>query len=275
MDVVRISSGLLLAIVSILIFALAPLRVVYVYAAVVGVLGLWEWVKLSGVYGLSSQIIVTAIIALSIYMMELMAQGDPLLGLAVLAVAALFWLLCFGLVLRYPHSAVFWRHKLSVKLFAGFIAFSGFWFATLYLLAQSQNRYLVLTVVSLVAFADTGAYFSGRRFGKRKLSPRVSPGKSWEGVIGGMVLCAVFGIIIAAMLLELDKAIVTGLILSMPVAVVSVVGDLTESMLKREAGCKDSSRLIPGHGGVLDRIDALIAGLPVFAGLHYLFVVAL
>ena len=270
MDIVRITTGLILAGVTLCVFAFAPFTVVYSYAAVVGLLGLWEWIKLSGIQGLGYQLIATAVIAVSIYMLELLANQQAVIGLAILLSVSVFWLVAFFLVLRYPVSAKLWRHRLPLKLFAGFIVFAGLWFGTLYLLAQPLDRYLILVVVSLVAFADTGAYFAGRRFGKRKLSPKVSPGKSWEGLVGGIILSTLIGVLLAAFVLNAQSPIWLGLLLSVPVALVSVVGDLTESMLKREAGCKDSSRLIPGHGGVLDRIDALVAGVPVFACVHFL-----
>ena len=128
-----------------------------------------------------------------------------------------------------------------------------------------------MAVMVLVWGADIGAYFSGRAFGKRKLAPQVSPGKSWEGVYGGL----------AAepgdhrdrrpgARLDGRQMLIKGLIGAAVIVFISVVGDLTESMFKRQSGIKDSSNLLPGHGGVLDRIDSLTAAIPVFAVLLWM-----
>ena len=117
----------------------------------------------------------------------------------------------------------------------------------------------------LVWGADIGAYFFGRALGKRKLAPRVSPGKSWAGLFGGLLtsVCIAAGL---AVYLQVPVSELVLLLLGAVVVVLfSVVGDLTESMFKREMGIKDSSQLLPGHGGVLDRIDSLTAAVPIFA----------
>ena len=126
--------------------------------------------------------------------------------------------------------------------------------------------------MALVWVADIGAYFAGKAFGKHKLAPSISPGKSWEGAIGGWVavlLIAGGSTLIpqlqdtfAAQLLMRKGIVISAVLLSL-ISAASVVGDLFESMLKRRAGMKDSSHLLPGHGGVLDRIDALIPVLPL------------
>jgi phosphatidate cytidylyltransferase len=127
--------------------------------------------------------------------------------------------------------------------------------------------YLVFVLV-LVFAADIGAYFAGRNFGRLKLAPRVSPGKTWEGVLGGLVSAALVAVVGAYWF---DLPLARFLPLCTAVAAVSIVGDLTESMFKRYVGLKDSSKLLPGHGGILDRIDSLTAATPVFAlGLMWL-----
>ena len=125
-------------------------------------------------------------------------------------------------------------------------------------LVQPYGQVLLLFLVVLVAAADVGAYFGGRMLGRHKLAPRVSPGKTWEGFVAGMIAAAVAAACGAVLF---GMPIAAWLAVCVPVALVSVVGDLVESMWKRHAGIKDSSGLLPGHGGVLDRIDAL---LPVF-----------
>ncbi|HEY0062963.1 MAG TPA: phosphatidate cytidylyltransferase [Telluria sp.] len=142
-----------------------------------------------------------------------------------------------------------------------------------------QSAIFLLSVLALVWIADIGAYFSGKAFGKRKLAPTISPGKSWEGAIGGgIAVLVLFSLVIlfgGPWLLDtfvvqlharLGWAATLGILLVLTAA--SVVGDLFESQLKRRAGVKDSSNLLPGHGGVLDRIDALIPTLPLAALIH-------
>jgi phosphatidate cytidylyltransferase len=131
---------------------------------------------------------------------------------------------------------------------------------------HALSRYgagLALTVLVIVWAADVGAYASGRLFGRVKLAPAVSPGKTWEGVSGGL-LCAAFASWIAGHMLGTGIAVPALLGIGAATALVSVVGDLTVSMFKRNVGLKDSGRILPGHGGVMDRIDSLTAAIPIF-----------
>src|SRR3990167_3322211 len=181
---------------------------------------------------------------------------------------------CWGggatlVVLSYRGSSRYWGGAPG-KLLIGLLILLPAWQGLMLLKAWPLGNLLILAVMVLVWGADIGAYFSGKAFGKRKLAPRVSPGKSWEGAIGGLLFS--LGLTLAVglyrgwfaseMLLALAGA---GLVVS-----ISVVGDLTESMFKRQAGLKDSSNLLPGHGGVLDRIDSLTAAIPMFAALLWL-----
>ena len=127
------------------------------------------------------------------------------------------------------------------------------------------GRWWILLLLALVWSADVGAFFVGRRFGRRRLASRLSPGKSWEGVLGGAVACLGVGIGVARIVGDTDLPLWIFAVLSVGVALISVLGDLTESLVKRQAGVKDSGVFIPGHGGVLDRIDSLCAAAPCFA----------
>ena len=132
------------------------------------------------------------------------------------------------------------------------------------------GNWLIMAVMVLVWGADIGAYFSGRAFGKRKLAPQVSPGKSWEGVYGGLALSLVITAIVGLVRDWTVAELLKGLVGAALIVFISVVGDLTESMFKRQSGIKDSSNLLPGHGGVLDRIDSLTAAIPIFAVLLWM-----
>jgi len=139
-------------------------------------------------------------------------------------------------------------------------------------LVEPQGRLLLLFLLVLIAAADVGAYFGGRSLGRHKLAPRVSPNKTWEGLVAGLLGAAAAAVAGAALF---EQPVLPWLALCVLVALVSVVGDLVESMFKRRAGLKDSGALLPGHGGVLDRIDSHVAAAPVFLlGLQVLGVAA-
>ncbi len=132
----------------------------------------------------------------------------------------------------------------------------------MWLLTRDSGPVLVLIMLVIVWAADIGAYFVGRAVGRVKLAPQVSPGKTWEGVIGGLAAATLAAIVAAGWA---GLTIAQGVGLGISVAAISVIGDLTVSMFKRNAGLKDSGRLFPGHGGVLDRIDGVTAAAPLFA----------
>jgi phosphatidate cytidylyltransferase len=119
-------------------------------------------------------------------------------------------------------------------------------------------------MLTLVWLADIGAYFSGRKFGKRKLAPSISPGKTWEGVYGGVLVNLIWILLVFWLIDGWGIGLLPFVLIGVATVAISVVGDLFESVLKREAGVKDSGQLLPGHGGVLDRIDSVIAATPVF-----------
>jgi phosphatidate cytidylyltransferase len=143
---------------------------------------------------------------------------------------------------------------------AGLLALALAWLAIARMrLDWLHGSHVVMYGLLIVWLADSGAYFAGRAFGRRKLAPAVSPGKTWAGFWGGLLACALLAVV-TALLYQLP--LLSLLALTVVTGVFSVVGDLTESLCKRFAGVKDSGNLIPGHGGVLDRFDSLLAALP-------------
>jgi phosphatidate cytidylyltransferase len=175
---------------------------------------------------------------------------------AVLVIAALWWLVALLWIALAPH-----RVSRYTAAMAGWLTLVPAGVALLAMHADATHglRWLLYTFC-LVWAADTGAYFAGRKFGRRKLAPQVSPGKSWEGAIGGLLLVAVLAASAAG---SLGQAPLRLVLLSLVVAAFSIVGDLSESLFKRYAGLKDSGRLIPGHGGLMDRIDSITAAAPL------------
>ncbi len=155
----------------------------------------------------------------------------------------------------------------QTKLLFGAWVLSFSWWSLIWLREQDGGSYWVLGFLMVIWLADTGAYFAGKRFGKRKLAPAISPGKTIEGLLGGVVCVTVYAAILPGFFIDNSRVILV--LMATVIAVVSVGGDLFESWMKRHARMKDSSQILPGHGGVLDRIDSLIAALPFMLAAYY------
>jgi len=189
---------------------------------------------------------------------------------ALTAAATLAWLAIAVRVLRGAQRGAHIPYGVSTGL--ALLLLAATWFAAMRLL--DGGAIYLLSVLAIVWLADIAAYFAGRRWGRRKLAPAISPGKTWAGVWGAIVAVLAMALLLATMapdlpllstLLQQRLPLPLALLLLTALVALSVVGDLFESLLKRQAGAKDSSRLLPGHGGVLDRIDAAIAVAPAAA----------
>ncbi|XOZ34880.1 phosphatidate cytidylyltransferase [Halomonadaceae bacterium KBTZ08] len=225
----------------------------------------WEWANLSGFAGRVHR----WVFALTV--VALMGVFKTLPVVPLLGVLAVFWLGVAGLVTAYPEAAALWKPR-PVRLALGVLALVGAWLALNHLRAgelvlgdTSNNLLLILYTFLVVWGADIGAYFAGRAFGRRKLAPAVSPGKTWAGVWGGLAVVALLALGVAWGLGLAAIAVIQFVLVSLLTALASVLGDLFESMLKRHRDIKDSSQLLPGHGGILDRIDSLVVAIPVLA----------
>ncbi len=185
-------------------------------------------------------------------------------------ISLLFWLLAVRWILTFPNKVTWFDDRIAVIglifLLSAMTAMYSLW---------SQSPWWLMYVFVLVWCADSGAYFVGRKFGKRKMAPNVSPNKSVEGLMGGVLTGLIAVLLVSFFALDYNGLkLVSFILLSLITIISSVFGDLFESMLKRQAGVKDSGTILPGHGGVLDRIDSLLFATPVFAfgfwGLCYL-----
>ncbi|MDG2273490.1 MAG: phosphatidate cytidylyltransferase, partial [Halioglobus sp.] len=166
----------------------------------------------------------------------------------------------------FPSSAVLWR-SMPMRSAMGMLILVPSWMSAVYLLSFRQGGILMIVMVLVTATADIGAYFAGKRFGQHKLAVSVSPSKTWEGFWGGLAACALLAVILWGLLPEHAEGIglpAVVVVIAMT-ALASVIGDLTVSMVKRESGVKDSGSLLPGHGGILDRLDSLCGAAPIFA----------
>ncbi len=228
------------------------------FTGAVLLVGAWEWANLAGFMRQAPRLAFVGFCAAAMVLLwgtGLVHQSWPLwLGM-------LGWLANLYWVVRYPHHNTQWQGR-TTRLAMGLWVLLPCWVGFVQL--RSDGAEWLLFVLLLVWVADIGAYFAGRAFGRRKLAVRVSPGKSWEGVYGGMlaVVLLAWGFAQWQGLAAADTLRLMAL--ALPVVLISVLGDLFESMLKRQRGLKDSSHLLPGHGGVLDRIDSLTAAIPLF-----------
>jgi len=229
-------------------------------------LGSWEWARLIGLQSTLVRSAYVAFIAMLLYLSTfLLATSEDFIFAALIA-AGLWWLIGSVWVFRYRGETGLKPIDTQLGLFVGVIVLIPTWLAMTYIHAFSEDGpAMLLFVMVLVWAADSGAYFAGRKFGKHKLAPQVSPGKTIEGVVGGLLAAALFSVIGAT---SFDLSVLGGssfVLVSVVVVLLSVIGDLFESLFKRRAGVKDSGQLLPGHGGVLDRIDSLTAAAPIFA----------
>jgi len=242
----------------------------YIAYELAGILciGAWEWARLSNITHQMGRIGFAGLVAGLFALVSYVLHQDISLLNPILYVSTLFWLLALGLIVyanRRPVTAV---DKLSptmtlVSLLAGVFILLGAFIAITALHQQHGAKYIIV-LLALIWIADSGAYFSGKAFGKHKLAVNVSPGKSWQGVYGALIGTGIAGYLISLYLEIAAAKVVYFILIALLTVVLSVVGDLIESLFKRRAGVKDSSNILPGHGGILDRIDSLLAAAPVF-----------
>lgn len=251
----RIITALVLGSVVTVAVLCLPTSVAGAVLGVVFLAGAWEW---AGLAKLEAQARVGYVaLFLSVMLSAPWWVQNGVYVAFALGIAVLWWLIALAAVLTYPR-----RLPIAGVALAGFAALLPAWASLTYLHGSSpRGPALTMTVLVIVWAADVGAYFTGRSIGRVKLAPRVSPGKTWEGVGGGLVLAAV---VAAAAAYWLRIGVGTLTAIGVATALVSVLGDLTVSICKRNVGLKDSGRLLPGHGGVMDRIDSLSAAAPIF-----------
>ena len=263
----RVVTGAALALVFLSGLFFLPALGFALFVGVVSLMGAWEWSALAG-FGKAYQRVIYC--CLTLLWMLLSAYGCALFAPAVdidaarslLLIACLGWALAVLWIQGYPSSAVLWGRS-WLRGIMGWLVLVPAWFALSYLHRAEHGIALILLLIMTAVTADTGAYFFGRAFGRKKLAVNVSPGKSWEGFWGGL-FCSALLALLASFLLDFLhwQALVPVVVFT---SLASVVGDLLESMLKRHQGVKDSGSILPGHGGMMDRLDSITAAAPVFA----------
>jgi phosphatidate cytidylyltransferase len=247
--------------------------------AIIGI-GSWEWARFMGlvdtVQRLGYVVVTSAIIATLWFLLPVDETWLVITGVqheitSILWLSVLWWLFAAFLMFLYPKSSSFWANNKFIIAIFGWLTLVPTWLAFMVLrtnnhfLDEFQGAQLLMYLFMLVWSADVGAYFVGKSLGKRKLMPNVSPGKTIEGFLGGVVCASILTVIVGFSLQWSSDKFMTALMVTLLITSISVLGDLTESMFKRQAGVKDSGTILPGHGGILDRIDSLTATAPVFA----------
>lgn len=279
----RIGTAVILIPLVLSILFFLPLSYLGILAGLTMGLAAWEWSCFIGFkeqrWRLSYGLLVVGIVAAFswLFPLETIWNGTQLhpAYLAVIIMGKLWWLLSIFLVVNFPRSQRLWKGKPWVIGAVGLITLIPAWASivvirSLYIEDNPvYGAFALLLVLLLVWAADIGAYFVGKKFGKKPLMLAVSPKKTQEGFLGGL-MSAIIVLIAFSLLMEFqDIHYLSLLFVGILTVSYSVVGDLTESMFKRCAGVKDSGTLLPGHGGLLDRIDSLLAALPVFVILCY------
>ena len=254
----RVVTALILAPTVVAAVFLLPAGPFALFVGLLALPGLYEWAALSGLRSLAARVAYAAGGGVGLGFLWLVPVAWP----AVLWLAALFWAAAAVFVLSFPAGRSVAARGPALAV-AGAPVFAGAWLGLVVLKDVDGGHWLIAWMFVLVWAADIGAYFAGRAFGRRRLAPRVSPGKTWEGAVGGTALAVGGASLLAWGLgwtsLPVWVALAAGL------AVVAILGDLFESAIKRARDVKDSGGLLPGHGGVLDRIDSTVAVAPIFA----------
>ena len=276
----RIITALILAPAAITAIFYLPINYFAGLLMAIIAIGAWEWARFMGltktIQRLAYVIVTTALVAVLWFFLPVGKTWLVIFGIeheisSILWLSVIWWLFAALLMFSYPKYNGFWsQNKVFIALF-GWLTLVPTWLAFMvlrsnnYALDEFQGAQLLMYLFMLVWSADVGAYFVGKSMGKHKLMPNVSPGKTIEGFLGGVACAAVLTIVVGISLQWSIEEFVTALLVTVLITTISVLGDLTESMFKRQAGVKDSGTILPGHGGILDRIDSLTATAPVFA----------
>jgi len=249
----RIITALIMAALVIAAIFFLPAPWIAVVITLLVLAGAWEWSAFPGFTHPAMRLGYVGVIGAAIAFVWSQGVTSPRAD-QLLNGALLWWIVALIWVASLPTYV-----NRASAVMAGVLVLVPAWLALIRL--HQHSPYWLLFLLLLVVAADVGAYFAGRSFGRHKLAPQVSPGKTWEGVLGGIAAAAVM----AAVGMTLFRVNVASFIAMCAIVVIaSVVGDLTESMFKRHAGLKDSGNLLPGHGGVLDRVDSVTAAAPIF-----------
>ncbi len=260
----RILTALVLAPLAILIILLPDNGIFGAIVALAFLAAWWEWAQLSGLRHRGGRIALL-VVATGVFILLWLAHGTAWTPW-LLAAGVAWWLVACLWLRRFAYAAAPTRENLVLKLIAGAFVIFPAWVALVSIHARvPHGHWWTLLALVIVWASDIGAYTSGRMFGKRKLAPQISPGKTWAGAYGALVAGVLLAVIGGWLLGVRGVQLPALAVLAAATVAISIVGDLLESLMKRHAQVKDSGRIFPGHGGLMDRLDSVFAALPIFA----------
>lgn len=245
-------------------------QAIAVELAIILVLAAWEWARMAGLTNQFARIFYALILGLLMTLTSLLLHVYPDQLKVTLYIVSCWWLFCLlwlvlterkGLQVQpaFPWPVVVLNLMIGIIVLLGaFVSITGMHQSDTY------GAHYIVALLLLIWVADSAAYFSGKSFGKHKLAPHISPGKTWEGVAGAILATILTSYLLSQLLGMQTANVISFVALSVCTIIISIAGDLFESMFKRKAGIKDSSQMLPGHGGILDRIDSLVAAAPLF-----------
>ncbi|MBT7409293.1 MAG: phosphatidate cytidylyltransferase [Methylococcales bacterium] len=241
-----------------------PADLFALFFALIMMIAATEWANLSGLNKKTHHWMYAIVVTVSFLFPWTIIDSVNLLGIW-LVLGCLGWFVWLAKIIRFTETEPITSRIMTIRLMQGFWVLQVAWVSVMSMAKFSQQGpILVMILLLLIWIADSGAYFSGRQWGKKKLAPLVSPGKSWEGVWGAVIFAVIYAVIVSQFINLNVMGQVGFVILCFIVVAFSIVGDLTESILKRNRGMKDSGKLLPGHGGMLDRIDSVLSAAPFF-----------
>ena len=260
----RTITGLILAPIGIAAVLFLPTAALAAFTSLTVLVAMWEWTRMSGFTSRPMRSAIVALVVLALVVLWLL-RNDAASGYVIVA-GGIWWIVAFGWLRNFSFGAAPTRENAAIKLAAGLLATLPAWIALTKLHGDPRGGPgWTLLAMMLVSVADTAAYFTGRRFGKAKLCPQISPNKTIAGVYGALASGAILSAIGGWILDVRGLAWLALIALALVTVIASIIGDLFESLVKRQAGVKDSGTLFPGHGGMFDRLDGMFAALPVFA----------
>ncbi len=261
----RFLTAVVLIPVFIALFVTLPPRGFAIFTGLIVVLGAFEWSQFLGLNNFPRSLFFPFLMIACLFLSLFLLFHHYLAIPNIMIVAFIWWLFVAVWVLLYPRGSNAWDKSIIIKGVMGIMTLTPCWLALNFLRDLPHGLPILFILLALIWGADTGAYFAGKAVGKHKLLPNVSPGKTWEGFLGAMLsTLIVIGFVIYFFKISENQWLPL-LILGYVTVIFSILGDLFESMLKRAAGIKDSGKILPGHGGILDRIDSLTSATPVFA----------
>lgn len=265
----RIKSALWMIPLAVLAILYLPTPYMGALLALLLLAGLHEWTTLAHISGKTAKLMYLLFNAALIAAMAWFDGHNHNLLKSISIIGGVFWLLCLLWLWQFGFAKTDNLQNKLLKLLAGSLACLPAWAALVWVHGSEQGPAWTLFAIGLIAAADSGAYLFGVNFGKRKLAPNISPGKSWEGFWGGLACAIVLAMACSIYFSSASPHFLEFAFLGLVTGIFSVAGDLFESLLKRHASIKDSSSLIPGHGGLLDRLDSILSGICIFALLKF------